>query len=126
VTPLCSTYFNVIGDEVDGGEMTVLFAAPAAPAALAAPTARGRSFAVVEDGKWVGSARAAFDGIVLAHDEALLRRSGLMNEDAFGAGWMLIVKPASADWRAGLVTGAAIAPAFDAWFATEPYKDRGG
>jgi hypothetical protein len=26
VVPLCSTYFNVIGDEVDWGEMTVLFA----------------------------------------------------------------------------------------------------
>jgi hypothetical protein len=26
VTPLCSTYFNVIGDEVDWGEITVLFA----------------------------------------------------------------------------------------------------
>jgi len=26
VTPLCSTYFNVIGAEIDWGEMTVLFA----------------------------------------------------------------------------------------------------
>ena len=26
VTPLCSTYFSVIGDEVDWGEVTVLFA----------------------------------------------------------------------------------------------------
>jgi hypothetical protein len=26
VTPLCSTYFNVIGDEIDWGEVTVLFA----------------------------------------------------------------------------------------------------
>jgi hypothetical protein len=26
VTPLCSTYFNVIGDEVDWSEITVLFA----------------------------------------------------------------------------------------------------
>ena len=26
VTPLCSTYFNVIGDEIDWGEITVLFA----------------------------------------------------------------------------------------------------
>ena len=26
VTPLCSTYLNVIGDEVDWGEITVLFA----------------------------------------------------------------------------------------------------
>jgi hypothetical protein len=25
VTPLCSTYFNVIGDEVDWGEITLLF-----------------------------------------------------------------------------------------------------
>jgi hypothetical protein len=26
VTPLCSTYFNVIGDEVDWADMTVMFA----------------------------------------------------------------------------------------------------
>lgn len=26
VLPLCSTYFNVVGDEVDWGEITVLFA----------------------------------------------------------------------------------------------------
>ena len=26
VMPLCSTYFNVIGDEIDWGEITVLFA----------------------------------------------------------------------------------------------------
>jgi len=26
INPLCSTYFNVIGDEVDWGEITVLFA----------------------------------------------------------------------------------------------------
>ena len=26
VTPLCSTFFNVIGDEIDWGEITVLFA----------------------------------------------------------------------------------------------------
>jgi hypothetical protein len=26
VTPLCSTYFNVIGDEVEWGDITVLFA----------------------------------------------------------------------------------------------------
>lgn len=26
MTPLCSTYFNVIGDEIDWGEITILFA----------------------------------------------------------------------------------------------------
>ena len=85
---------------------------------------KGRSFAVVEGGKWIGSARAAFDGIVLAHNETLMRKTELLNEDAFGAGWMLIVQPADHGWRAGLVTGAAIAPAFEAWLATDAYKNR--
>jgi len=87
---------------------------------------KGRSFAVVEGGKWVGSARAAFDGIVVAHNEQLARKPELMNSDPFGEGWMLIVRPARDDWRAGLVTGAAIAPAFEAWLATGAYNERSG
>ncbi|HEY0223421.1 MAG TPA: hypothetical protein VGC38_02815 [Pseudolabrys sp.] len=31
VVPLCSTYFNVIGDETDWGEMTLLFAGSGQP-----------------------------------------------------------------------------------------------
>jgi glycine cleavage system H protein len=85
---------------------------------------RNRSFATIECGKWVGSARAAFEGVVVAHNEALIARPELLNEDAFGAGWMLVVRPAVEDWRRGLVTGAAIAPAFAAWLAAEAYKDR--
>ena len=85
---------------------------------------KGRSFAVVEGGKWVGSARAAFDGIVVAHNERLERKPELLNQDAFGDGWMLIVRPARDDWRHGLVSGAAIEPAFEAWIATSAYKDR--
>jgi glycine cleavage system H protein len=83
-----------------------------------------RSFAVVEGGKWVGAARAAFDGIVVAHNEGLIQKPELLAEDSFGAGWMLIVRPARPEWREGLVTGRAIAPAFSAWLATEAYKDR--
>jgi len=85
---------------------------------------RNRSFAIVEGGKWVGSARAAFDGVVIAHNEALERQPELLNQDPFGAGWMLIVQPAHDDWQRGLVTGAAIAPAFEAWLSTGAYKDR--
>lgn len=87
---------------------------------------KDRSFAVVEGGKWVGSARAAFDGVVVAHNEQLVRKPELMNRDPFGAGWMLIVRPAGDDWRAGLVTGPAIAPAFEAWLATGVYRERSG
>jgi glycine cleavage system H protein len=83
-----------------------------------------RSFATIECGKWVGSARAAFNGTVVAANEDLDRRPKLLNEDAFGAGWMLVVRPASEDWREGLTTGSAIGPAFAAWLAAEAYKDR--
>lgn len=83
-----------------------------------------RWFATIECGKWVGSARAAFDGVVVAHNEDLVRRPGLLNTDALGAGWMLIVTAAADDWRDGLVTGPAVAPAFTAWRASEAYRDR--
>jgi glycine cleavage system H protein len=85
---------------------------------------KGRSFALIEGGKWVGSARAAFDGTVIAHNEALIGRSELLAEDAYGKGWLVEVRPVSADWAAGLVTGAAVGPALDAWLATESYKSR--
>ena len=85
---------------------------------------KGRSFAVVEGGKWIGSARAAFDGVVIAHNTLLESHPEFLNQDAFGDGWMLIARPAQANWRDGLVTGAAIATALEAWMATGAYKDR--
>jgi glycine cleavage system H protein len=87
---------------------------------------KNRSFAIVEGGKWVGAARAGFDGIVVAHNELLERRPGLLNTDSYGEGWMLIVRPSVENWRSGLVTGTDIAPAFEAWFASDAYKDRTG
>jgi len=85
-----------------------------------------RSFATVEGGKWVGAARAAFDGIVVAVNEELIKRPGLLNKDAFGEAWMLVVRANSGTWRDGLVTGAAVEEAFAKWLAAESYKDRAG
>jgi len=85
---------------------------------------KGRSFALVEGGKWVGSARAAFDGVVISHNERLIDKPELLNADAYGQGWMVTVQPSLPGWRDGLVTGAAIAPAFEAWLGTQAYKDR--
>ncbi len=87
---------------------------------------RDRWFAMVEGGKWVGSARAAFSGIVVAHNPVLERKPELLNQDAFGDGWMLVVRPADNTWSEGLVTGAAIVPAFEAWLSSGAYKDRAG
>ena len=75
----------------------------------------------------VGRRRAGrFNGSVVAANAELERRPRLLNEDAFGAGWMLIVRPADTSWRDRLMTGAAIGPAFAAWIAAEAYKDRAG
>ena len=72
---------------------------------------------------WVGAAESAFDGSIVAHNEALIRNPELLR-DGFGKGWMVIVRPSREDWREGLTTGAAVAPAFAAWISSEAYKDR--
>ncbi len=83
-----------------------------------------RSFATIECGKWVGAARAAFAGIVVAANTDLEARPKLLNDDAFGAGWMLIVRPSQDGWPTRLTTGAAVGAAFEAWIAAETYKGR--
>jgi glycine cleavage system H protein len=83
-----------------------------------------RWFAMVEGGKWVGAARAAFDGTVIAQNEGLIVKPELLMADPFGAGWMLIVRPTQDDWRAGLITGPDVGPAIENWIAGGSYKDR--
>ena len=85
---------------------------------------KNRWFAMVEGGKWVGAARAAFDGTVIAQNEKLMARPELLTKDALGEGWMLIVKPAGGDWRDDLVTGAAVGQAMEKWIAGGSYKER--
>ena len=75
----------------------------------------GRSCATVESGKWVGPAKSVAGGEVAAVNEALSARPALANEDPYGAGWMVIVKPD--DWasvKSGLVTGAEVGPRYEA------------
>jgi glycine cleavage system H protein len=85
---------------------------------------KGRSFATIECGKWVGSARAAFNGVVVAHNDLLIRKPELLNQEAFGAAWMLVVRPEDATWRDGLITGAQISQAFEKWLADDAYRSR--
>lgn len=87
---------------------------------------KNRWFAMVEGGKWVGAARAGFDGTVVAHNEALIDEPELLTKDPFGAGWMLIVRPAGDDWRRGLVTGESVGATIDIWIAGGSYRDRAG
>jgi glycine cleavage system H protein len=96
------------------------------PKRIGKPFDAQRSFAIIECGKWVGAARAAFNGVVVAANAELEQRPRLLNDDAFGRGWMLIVRADTPDWRQGLLTGPEIGPAFAAWLAAETYRDRSG
>jgi glycine cleavage system H protein len=82
----------------------------------------GRSCATIESGKWVGPARAAFSGTVVEVNDALIRRPSLVNRDPYGEGWMLVARPDDpAAALAGLVTGSALAPAYEAWMTRESF-----
>ena len=85
---------------------------------------KDRWFAMVEGGKWIGAARAGFDGTVVAHNETLVDRPELLTSDSFGEGWMLIVRPSGDNWRGGLVTGANLGSAIERWIAGGSYKER--
>jgi glycine cleavage system H protein len=86
---------------------------------------KNRWLAMVESGKWIGAARAAFDGTVLAHNQTLVDRPGLLTKDPFGEGWMLIVRPGGEAWRTELVTGEGVGEAVKRWIDAGSYKDRG-
>lgn len=86
---------------------------------------KGRSFATIESAKWVGAVRAAFDGSVAAVNDGLIARPTIANSDCYGEGWMMLVQPAADAWSAGLVTGAAIGPAYEAWMESESFPGCG-
>jgi glycine cleavage system H protein len=86
----------------------------------------GRGVAVVESAKWVGSVRAGFAGTIAAVNVALAARAEAVNADCYGAGWMLLVRPAAPDWRRGFVTGAAVGPAYETWMEREGFEGCSG
>ncbi|AEJ41678.1 glycine cleavage H-protein [Sulfobacillus acidophilus TPY] len=68
--------------------------------------ARGKSAGTVESGKWVGSIATPVAGEVIAVNERLKSTPTLINDDPYGEGWMIHVRPTN--WevdRAELVTG---------------------
>lgn len=73
-----------------------------------------KSAATVESGKWVGPVKAPISGEVVAVNEAVSASPKTINADPYGAGWLVRIKPANWDAdSAALVTGPAVAPAFE-------------
>ncbi len=68
---------------------------------------KGQSAGTVESGKWVGPVQLPVGGELVAVNEALKMNPGLINQDPYGAGWIVKLKPASwEEERQDLVTGA--------------------
>ena len=85
------------------------------PKAVGKEVKAGKSCATVESGKWVGPAKLACAGTVVAINEAMVATPALANEDPYEKGWLLVVKPA--DWagvRPALVAGTEVAAPYEA------------
>ena len=82
----------------------------------------GKSCATVESGKWVGPAKSAAGGEIAAVNENLVSTPALANQDPYGAGWLVIVKPE--DWaaaKATLIPGSAVAAPYEAKMAADGF-----
>ena len=82
----------------------------------------GKSCATVESGKWVGPAKSAAAGEIVAVNEDLVSKPTLANEDPYAAGWLVIIKPD--DWaaaKATLVPGSAVAAPYEAKMAADGF-----
>lgn len=82
----------------------------------------GKSCATVESGKWVGPAKSALAGSVASVNDALVAKPSLANEDPYGAGWLVILKPN--DWaavKATLTPGTQVAEKYEAKMAADGF-----
>jgi len=82
----------------------------------------GKSCATVESGKWVGPAKSAAGGEIVAVNEDLVAKPTLANEDPYDKGWLVIVKPQ--DWasaKATLTPGSQVAGPYEAKMAADGF-----
>jgi glycine cleavage system H protein len=75
----------------------------------------GKSCATVESGKWVGPAKSAAAGEVVKVNDDLIANPKLANDDPYGKGWFIILKPT--DWptaKAALTPGTQVTAKYEA------------
>ncbi len=54
---------------------------------------KGKSVATIESGKWVGPVPAPFEGEIVEVNESLKSNPALVNDDPYGEGWVVKLKP---------------------------------
>jgi glycine cleavage system H protein len=82
----------------------------------------GKSCATLESGKWVGPAKSAAAGEVVAINDALVGNPGIANDDPYEAGWLVILKPE--DWASvegSLVKGGDVTAPYETKMDSEGF-----
>ncbi len=81
---------------------------------------KGQSVATIESSKWVGPVPAPVGGEIVEVNENVRKNPRLVNEDPYGAGWLVKLRPSAWDVdRAGLVTGSDGLEAYRAFLERE-------
>jgi len=121
-------WFTEVGDGTVKLGMTTIATAMAGqlvaftPKKVGRSVRAGRSCATVESGKWVGPAKSAAGGEVVAVNDALLSNPSLANQDPYAA-WMVQLKPE--DWdgvKATLTPGSDVAGPYEAKMAADGFE----
>ena len=82
----------------------------------------GKSCATVESGKWVGPAKSAAAGDVVAVNADLVANPTLANTDPYDKGWFIILKPTNWDAvKPTLTLGSAVTAAYEAKMAADGF-----
>ena len=125
-------WFKELGDGTVRVGMTVVATAMAGRLVAVTPKRVGRSVkagkscATIESGKWVGPAKVAAAGEVVEINESLVAKPDTANDDPYGEGWLIVLKPE--DWdsvRPTLTPGADVAAAYEAKMAADDFDGCG-
>lgn len=82
----------------------------------------GKSCATIESGKWVGPAKLAVSGEVVAINEDLTGTPDIANGDPYGKGWLVVVRPGNWETeKASLVAGTDVAAPYEAKMAADGF-----
>ena len=121
-------WFRELGDGTVKLGMTAVATAMAGklvaytPKAVGKDVKAGKSCATVESGKWVGPAKSAAGGTIVALNDTLTSNPSTANADPYGEGWLIILKPE--DWdtvKGSLVPGAQVAGPYEAKMAADGF-----
>jgi len=80
---------------------------------------KGKKFAKIESGKWLGKVFAPVNGKIAGVNEELETHPGLINDDCYGKGWMYKIQPDDKGEMETLIHGKE---AIEKWLAAEIEK----